>query len=195
MTEVEEENIGIVLHSEVWEKRNKKKHQRKIEELFEMHGMFYCSTPRPKRRGGGSEITCNAEEFNMKEIKMENPDNLEVTFALIKPKAEGAKNLSIIAVALYCPPRSKKQMKLLNFVAESYQLLKMKYPSAFFMLGGDVNELNWTHIEKISPSFSQCVKKPTRGGKILSILITDLHPHYDEVRILPSLEPDVPGVG
>ena len=57
------ENFGINMHdrncslsflTEVWEKSENKKHQLKIEELLELKGLKYISTPRPSaRRGGG----------------------------------------------------------------------------------------------------------------------------------------------
>ena len=83
---------------------------------------MYWSTPRPKQRGGGSAITCSSKEYSMKEIKVDNPDNLEVTIALIKSKDPKAKNLSIMTFAIYCPPKSKKKTKLLLFLSLTYQI-------------------------------------------------------------------------
>ena len=45
-------NMGIALHSEVWEKKEKKSHKTKIDEMFHMDGISYISTPRPGRRVG-----------------------------------------------------------------------------------------------------------------------------------------------
>ena len=44
--------MGIALHSEVWEKKEKKSHKNKIDEMFHMDGISYISTPRPGRRVG-----------------------------------------------------------------------------------------------------------------------------------------------
>ena len=46
ITEAKETNQGLTLHSEVWEVSQSKKHQRKINEMLELHGMTYVSTPR-----------------------------------------------------------------------------------------------------------------------------------------------------
>ena len=73
--------------------------------------------------------------------------------------------------------------------------LKTKYPSAFFLLGGDINCLKTDQLLTISPAFRQIVTKPTRQGKILSVIITDLHSHYQEPVILPPLKTDILGVG
>ena len=60
VTECSELDLGVALHSEIWERKESKKHNKKIEELSELHGISYISTPRPNRRGGGSAITVNA---------------------------------------------------------------------------------------------------------------------------------------
>ena len=87
-TEFREMKMGVALHSEVWENKEKKAHRRKIDDLFQMDGITYISTPRPNRRGGGSAITCDDVNFFIKEIKVDNPFNLEVTFASLRPKSE-----------------------------------------------------------------------------------------------------------
>ena len=131
----------------------------------------------------------------MKKVFLENPDKLEITAAIVRPKREEAKDLAIITIAVYCPPNSKKQSKLIDYVTETYHALKSKHPTAFFILGGDVNSLNWRRICEISPNFKQCVTKPTRKEKTLSVIITDLHMHYEDVKIFPPLEPDKEGDG
>ena len=62
-TELEELDIGLALHSELWEKKEKKAHKKKIEEMVQIYGLTYISTPRPGRREGGSAITCNDNNF------------------------------------------------------------------------------------------------------------------------------------
>ena len=41
--EVKTLEIGLAFHSEVWEKREKKAHKNKIEELLEIHGISYLN--------------------------------------------------------------------------------------------------------------------------------------------------------
>ena len=105
--------MGISIHSEVWEKKENKKHQKQIEELSEIHGINYISTPRPNRRGGGCAITCDARDYTMKRIHLDNPNNLEIAAAVIRPKAKETRNITIITIAVYCPPNSRKQSKLI----------------------------------------------------------------------------------
>ena len=90
----------------------------------------------------------------MKQIHLDNPDKLEVVVAVVRPKKKEAKDITIIAMAVYFPPNSKKQRKLIDFVTEAYQKLKSKYPAAFFVFGGDVNSLKWSYICDISKEFN-----------------------------------------
>ena len=94
--EFAELDLGFSFHSEIWEKKESKKHQYKIEEMFQMKGISYISTPRPNRRGGGSAITCDDRNFYIKEIKIPNPNNLEVTFAAARPKSTQSPQFTII---------------------------------------------------------------------------------------------------
>ena len=195
ITEAEETGQGIGLPSEVWQKKESKNHKGKIEEMLEISGISYASTPRPGRRGGGSAITCDEKKYDMKHIRVENPDELEVTFAIIKPKAKEARNINIIACSFYSVPRSRKKEKLVDFITENYHKIKSKYPSAYFIGGGDINDLKIDHLLAISPAFKNISNKPTRKDKVLDVLITDLSGHYDETMIMPPIEPDVPGDG
>ena len=96
----------------------------------------------------------------------------------------------------YSTPRSTKKSKLINFISETYHYLKSsKYPSAYFALGGDINDLKVDLLLNISPKFHQIVKNFTRESKILSVIKTDLSEYYQTPIILPPLQPDVMGVG
>ena len=92
--------------------------------------------------------------------------------------------------------RSRKKSKLIDFICDTYHYLKSsKYPSAYFALGGDINDLRVELLLNISPMFKQIVTKATRGAKTLSVIVTDLWDYYQCPEILPALQPDVPGVG
>ena len=101
--------MGVAFHSEIWEKKEKKKHQEKLQELLEIKGIKYISTARQKKRGGGSAITVDTERYSLKEIKIDNPHNLEITYALLRPNNEMNSNIAIILCAVYCPPKSRKK--------------------------------------------------------------------------------------
>ena len=111
----------------------------------------------------------------------------------MRPKSEHAPSFTIILCALYSPPRSRKKSKLIDHISQTYH--ELKYPSAFFLLGGDVNCLDISQLLCLSSNFKQIVNKPTRQGKILSVMITDLHQFYQEPNIIQPLKPDVNGLG
>ena len=194
-TEFNNMGIGVSLLSEIWEKKGKGKHQYKLQELLELKGIKCLSTPRLNKIGGGTAITVNNEKYIIKEIKFDNPNKLEVTTALLKPREISQGDFSIIAFAVYCPPKSKKKTKLVDFITTAYHQSKLKYPEAYFLLGGDINDLDVKRFLSISSMFQQLVTLPTRNNKILSVIVTDLHPYYTTPIILPPVQPDIPGVG
>ena len=52
-----ERESDLIFLTEIWQKEDDKKHQSKIEEMFQLHGIKYISTPRPgARRGGGAAL-------------------------------------------------------------------------------------------------------------------------------------------
>ena len=82
-------------------------------------------------------------------IKIDNHDNLEVTFATLRPKDENSPQFVSILCAVYSPPKSRKKSKLIDFISNTYHHLKStKYSSAFFALGGDINDLKVEHLLK-----------------------------------------------
>ena len=58
-----------------------------------------------------------------------------------------------------------------------------KYPSAYFLLGGDINDLNVNLLLNILSKFSQIVPRLTRGSKTLSVIVTDLSEYYQNPEI------------
>ena len=61
-------DLTLCLHSEVWEDKEKKTRQDKLEEALELDGIQYISNPRPDRRGGGAAISLMAGEFTLTKL-------------------------------------------------------------------------------------------------------------------------------
>ena len=56
----------LIFLTEVWQKAENKKHQLKLEEMLETHGIKCISTPRSgARRGGGAAIAVRLEHFKI----------------------------------------------------------------------------------------------------------------------------------
>ena len=73
--------------------------------------------------------------------------------------------------------------------------LKITHPKANIIIAGDKNDLKETEIIAICPTFKKIVCKPTRKGKILTIVVTDLHHLYQEPTIIPPIPVDEGSTG
>ena len=75
-----ERGIGLSFLSEIWERSSNKKHQYKLQELFEMKGILYISTPRPGlKRGGGVALAADPSLFTLSKLNVPIPHQLEVS--------------------------------------------------------------------------------------------------------------------
>ena len=78
--------LTLGLHSEIWEDKENKSHQNKIEEALELEGIQYISNPRPAQRGGGAAISLISGEFTLSRLDVIVPKNLEVVWGIVRPK-------------------------------------------------------------------------------------------------------------
>ena len=85
--------MDISFLSEIWEKKENLKHQASIEELLELKGIQYISTPRPGlKRGGGTAIAACPNLFSLVKLHIEIPRSLEVVWGSFKTKNCGWEN-------------------------------------------------------------------------------------------------------
>ena len=171
--DMEERNCSISFLTEVWEKSENKKHQFKIEELFEMKGMKYISTPRPgARRGGGAAIVVNTGKYSISKLNISIPGNLEIVWGLLRPIEVTGKITKIIACCFYCPPKSKKKTALIDHMTLTLQSLRTTFPTAGVLISGDRNDLSVDRLKSVDPSLRQTVLKSTRGLNIFTVVLT-----------------------
>ena len=91
--------------TEVWQKKENKKHQFKIEEMFQLKGIKYISTPRPgAQRGGGAAIAIREDKFTISKLNIPLPRSVEVVWGLLKPKVVTGIISTIIVCCFYSPP-------------------------------------------------------------------------------------------
>ena len=143
------------------EKKESKKHKRKIKEMLEMRGVTYISTPRPQRRGGGSAIAIRNQNFRISKLNVKTPKGIETTWALIKPKEVTGSVSEIIACCFYSPPKSKKRNELIDHMTTNLQSLLTDHPNAGVVIAGDRNDIEIPTLLSIDPSLRQIVKQPT----------------------------------
>ena len=194
--DINERESDLIFLTEVWEKRENKKHQNKLTEMFEMSGIKYISTPRPgPKRGGGAAIAIRQQKFTLSKLNIPLPSSIEVVWGLLKPKNITGKLSKFIVCCFYSPPRSRKKNILVDHLTLTLQSLLSIHPGAGVIISGDRNDLSIPTLLSIDPSLRQTVQHGTRGDKILDVIITNLCRYYDQPVIVPPLQPDQPGRG
>ena len=187
-------HTDICFLTEIWESLESKKHKYKIEEMLEMKGIHYISTPRPgSRRGGGVAIAFPATKFQVTKLNVAIPKPLECMFALVKPVDKNVGKIQcFVAVCFYSPPKSKKNSELIDLITVEISRLCSQHSGCGVLICGDKNDL---HIEKLlsgDPSLRQIVVHNTNKNKdkVLDVVMTDLHAGYQEPVLLPAVPVD-----
>ena len=195
-TDVLERTVGLALLSEVWEVKGKKKHISEVSKMLELEGLKYISTPRASyKRGGGCAIVAYLPKFSLEKIDVTIPRSVEVVYGLLRPKQITNGLSEIIVVAFYSPPKSRKKAQLMDHIIATCQRLLTKYPKAGIVIGGDRNEMSISPLLTGLPRLRQLVTKPTCNGKILDVLLTNLHEFYNLPVIIPPVAADNPSQG
>ena len=194
--DMNERAIDCSFLTEIWEKKENKKHQFKLEKLLEMGEIKYISTPRPgAQRGGGAAIAVRTKDFFISKLNIPIPKSVEVVWGLLKPKIITGKISVIIVCCFYSPPKSRKNRALLEHVTHTVQELRAAHPQAGVVISGDRNNIDMGELLQIDSSLRQVVNNPTRGYKILDVILTNLYTFYHTPEIVPPVPPDVPGKG
>ena len=186
--------VTVALCSETLEKTTNKKYQKEVERLLEMKGLGMVSNPRKYRRGGGVCIIADLSKVTIQPIDIPNPHNLEIVFALVKPKVPGTIK-EIITFALYSPPRSKRKSKMTDCIVTTLHSLLTLYPHAGIMGGGDRNCYNISPILNAIPGLQNLQQLPTLGGKNLDILLSNMGRLYSAAVIVAPVSCDDPSKG
>ena len=185
----------MALCSKTWEQATNKKYQKGAEKILELKGLKIISNPRKYRRGGGVDIVADLSQVTIQALEISKPHNLEVVWALVKPKVPGPIK-QIVTFAFYSPPRSRKNPKMKDHILATLHSLLTSYPEAGIMVGGDRNCYNIGPILAGGiPRLQNIQQLPTLGGKSLDILLTNLGPFYAKPEIIPPVECDDPRKG
>ena len=162
-TDMLERQVDASLCCEIWEKAENKKHKNYIEEMLELDGLKYFSTPRPKgKRGGGAAIIVNSERFKVEKIEIQIPYKLEIVWALAKPKHPDAQFKNIILCSFYSPPRSRLRNKLKDHIIGTLQMLTTKYGECAIFCGGDKNKMDISSLLNTDMQIFELFKKVIR---------------------------------
>ena len=157
-----------------------------------MDGIKYISTPRPGKRGGGAALAVRLENYTISKLNIAIQRSVEVVWGLLRPNIPNMKIKTIIACCFYSPPRSKKNRVLIDHMTVTLQVLLTTHSDAGIIISGDRNNIDIPVLLSIDPSLRQIVTKPTRGGRILDVVATNLWKYYNEPVIVPPILPDKP---
>ena len=195
-TDFFERQIDVSLCSEVWYQEENKHHQKEIEKMLELDGLKYFSTTRPRgKKGGGAAIIVNTENFRVTKIDVHIPPQLEIVWALARPKSKNAQYKVIILCAFYSPPRSRHKNRLIDHINGTLQILTTRYDGCGIFLGGDKNKMDISPIIHTNLKLKQINSLPTRKNEVLDVCITNLFLYYNAPVIIPPVQPDIPGQG
>ena len=129
--DMEDRLCSLSFLTEVWERLENKKHMQKIEELFELKGLKYISTPRSgTKRGGGAAIVANTDTFSLSRLNVPKPQCLEVVWGLLRPLEITGRITKIIVCCFYCPPSSTRKSLLVDHLTFTLQSLLNTFPDA-----------------------------------------------------------------
>ena len=193
--DMNERKVELTILSEIWEHKENQKHQDKIRDMCQSKNLQYFSMARPKaKRGGGCGILVKGQNFVLSPLSISVPKSLEVCWGLLRPNKQIGNIKKIIICAFYSPPHSTKNNELVKHITFNYNHLKILHPSAKTLIIGDRNDLKILELVKISTSFQQVVDKPTRKGRILDIIVTDMWNLYQSPIIVPPIQVDLKAV-
>ena len=103
----------------------------------------------------------------------------------------------IVIAAFYSSPTKKYKPltgDIQRHVVDTIDACSTKYNDPHYVISGDLNSDEIGEILSVSPLFHQCVKYPTRGDKILDVVVTNLASQRCVIRPPPfrlSQEPTV----
>ena len=103
----------------------------------------------------------------------------------------------ILICSFYCPPsvRKKKQKQLIEHINGTLQMIQSQYPNIGIICGGDRNSLDISEILLCNQELKQINTQPTRKGKVLDILLTNLYKYYNDPVTLLPVQCDNPDYG
>ena len=82
-----------------------------------------------------------------------------------------------------------------DYLVSSLHLLATKYPDCGILMGADKIDMNLSPLLSCGLKLSQIVRQPTRGAKIVDVLVTNLSSQYKSPIIAPPILPDDPSFG
>ena len=165
-----------------------------MERMLEMNGLKCISRARQDKRGGGIALVVNQELFSCHRLEVSTPKNIETIWGLVKSRNGGFLK-EFIVCSFYSPPGKGRNTKMIDHIVGTLQVLCIQYPDSGIFICGDKNSMDLKPILNCGLKLKQVVDKPTRNGKVLDVIITNISKFYNSPIIVPPLSPDDPQSG
>ena len=145
-----------------------------LENFSNSCGVTWHSRPRVSGKGGGVAIAVRNSFGQSIPLSPPNPNEVEVTWALITPACQPS--IKILACAFYYPPIGSNYRPepdaIPNHILEVISYYANRHKNLYVVIGADSNDLDLSDM--ISCGFEQLVSQPTRGDKTLDVILSDL---------------------
>ncbi|XP_071944778.1 uncharacterized protein [Antedon mediterranea] len=133
---------------------------------------------RAHKRGGGVAVYVKDTFYSRIIDTVPNTNcEYECVWVHIRPRRLPRDISGIVVCGVYVPPDGPKN-EIMNYLTESVDKLKQKYPNAGYIILGDFNRSKINIICK-THALKQVVNKPTRNDAILDLIITNLSKYYN----------------
>ena len=118
-------------------------------------------------------------------LDIEIPHKLECIWMKICPHRLPREVPCIIVAAVYNPPKSRAEKRLLEHIAHTATVFKSKYLNCGFMICSDFNNADISSIH--DSELVNVVRQPTRGNNTVDLIISNLRRFYQNTIILPPI--------
>ena len=127
--------------------------------------------------------------YSIEDPDLTPPKGVEVIWRIVKI-LKNKKLYRIAAAAVYVPPISEFKEETTEFLIMSIIYLRSKFFDLKFIVGGDINTLDFTPILDSYDTLRQIVELPTHRNRILDVLVSCMEPLYYPAFVKPPLECD-----
>ena len=119
------------------------------------------------------------------------PKDVEVLWAMVSPKDIHKSYIKFLCCSFYSPPDKGKNLSLVNHLLDVTNIHLSSSPNLMVVCAGDANDMDLTTLLNSDSSLSQIVRVPTRGARILDVIITNNSSIFSSPVTVPPLKPDI----
>ena len=178
--------------SESWECEGRRK---SLEDLLASTPYRVHSYRRPRGRTGGCcAVIYNESKFKVEKINVNIEEGIETVWVMMTPRILDHKlqNVKRVCIgSIYIAPRSEFKSETMSHIIQTIHYIRSKYDNqVHFIIGGDVNKVDYSDVIDSYGALKQCVTVGTRKQATLEIILSDLMTLYHAPTTLAPLQVD-----